>query len=94
MDANLPEFPLFADTECIIEVLGILGVDGTGKDIPVILTATDFLRCNARIDFLGGFLHILRILVRQSVLSQDSVHLHIVVTFPTQYVNDFTHHIL
>ena len=63
----------------IIEVLGIFGVDGTSPHVSEVLTALDFLGSDARFNLVGSLLHVLGIPVRQSVLRQDGVHLHVVV---------------
>ena len=78
----------------IVEVLGVLGVDGAGKDLAEVLAALDFLRRDARINLLGSILDGFRILVRQTILRQDSVHLHVVVALLAQHVNDLTDHVL
>ena len=81
-------------TQCIVKVLSILGVDGTGKHLTEVLTTTNLLWGDARIYFLSSLFNMLRIFVRESVLCQDGMHLHIVVAFLTQHVNHFAHDIL
>ena len=85
---------MLADAQCIIEVLGILGVDGTGEHVAHVLAATDFLFRDARLYLLGSLLDILRIFVWQAVLRQDGVHLHIVVALLAQHVDDLPHDVL
>ena len=94
MHTDLPQFTLFANRQRIIKVLGILRVDGTGKHIAKILTALYLLFRNTRFYLLCRILDSLRILVGQTVLRQNSVHLHIVVALLTQNVNNLTHDIL
>ena len=78
------------DRECVVEVLGILRVDGAGPRVAEILTLRHILVGDLTRDLLSSVLHPLRVLVRQSVLSQDGVHLHIVVTRLSEHVHDFT----
>ena len=75
------------DRQCVIEVLGILRVDGAGPHIAEVLTLGHILRRDLPRNLLGGVLHALRILIRQTVLRQDSVHLHVVVAALTEYVD-------
>ena len=94
MYTHLPELAHLADTECIVEVLGVLRVDGTGPDVAHIQASADLLRCDARLDLLGSLLDILRVFVGQPVLRQDGVHLHIVVALLAQHVDDLTDDVL
>ena len=94
MHTDFPMLALLSDGQRIVEVLGILRIDGAGKDIAEILTAPDFLRGNARINLLGSLLHILRILIRQTVLRQDGVHLDGVVALFSEHVNHLANHVL
>ncbi len=87
MDTYLPEIIYLSDREGIVEVLGILGVDGAGKHIAEILTPADLLLSDGSIDFLSSFLHILRILIGQVVLGQDGMHLGIVVARLSEDIN-------
>ena len=52
-----------AHRKCIIEVLGILGVDGAGIYIPEVLTLGDVSLGDLRRNLVGSLLHVLRILV-------------------------------
>ena len=94
MHANLPKFALLANRQSIIKILGILRVDGTGKNITEVLATLDFLFGNTWIYLLSSILYGLRILVRQTILCEDSMHLNIVVAFLTQNVDNLTHDIL
>ena len=91
---DLPQLTLLPDAQRIVKILGILGVNGTGEDIAEVLAALDFLLCDARINLLGSVLHMLRILVRQPILSQDGMHLHIVVALLAQNVNHLADNVL
>ena len=74
------------DGEGVVEVLGILGVDGTGEHMAEVLSAGNLLLADGGIDALGRLLHVLGILVGQVVLRQDGVHLGIVVARLPEYV--------
>ena len=81
MHAHFPQTTIqLTYTKGIVKVLGILRIDGTSKHITEILTTVDLLLRNGGINLLGRLLHILRILIGQIVLSEDGVHLSIVVT--------------
>ena len=94
MYANLPQLSFFLDTERIIKVLGIFRINSASKYVAEVLTATDFLRRDAGINLLGSVLNLFGILVRQTVLRQDGVHLHIVVALFAQDVDYLTNDIL
>ena len=95
MHAHLPKTAIqLADGEGIVEVLGILGVDGTGEDIAEVLTAGNLFRRDTWLYLLGSLFDMLRIAVWQTILRQDGMHLHIVVALLAQYVNDLTNEIL
>ena len=49
---------------------------------------------DARVYLLGSILDVLGILVRQSVLCQYGVHLHVIVALLAQYVDDFADDVL
>ena len=95
MDAYLPE-PIveLTDREGIVEVLGILGVDGAGKHVAHILTTVNFLLGDGGINLLCRLLHVLRILVGQVVLSQDGMHLGIVLACLSEDINDRADNVL
>ena len=82
------------NTQRVVEVFGIFGVDGTGEHFTEVLTTTNLLWGDARIYFLSSLFNMLRIFVRESVLCQDGMHLHIVVALLTQHVNHFAHDVL
>ena len=92
--AYFPQLSFLLDTEGIVEVFGILGVDGAGPNIAEVLTTADFLRCDTRFYILCGILHSFWILVRQTILCENGVHLHIVVAFLSQYVDDLADDVL
>ena len=83
-----------AHRKCIIEVLGVLGVDGAGIYIPEVLTLGDVSLGDLRRNLVGSLLHVLRILVWQSVLCEYGVHLHVVVALFAKHVNHLAHKIL
>ena len=83
MHTNLPQLALFADAQCIIEVLGILGVNGTGKHLAEVLATSNLLGGDARIYLLGSLFHMLGIGIGQSILCKDGMHLDIVIALLT-----------
>ena len=88
MNTNLPQSVIqLSDTQCIVKVLGVLRVDGAGKHFTKILATGYFLCRNSSIYLLSSLFHILRILIRQVILSQYGVHLCIVLASLTQYIN-------
>ena len=89
MHAYLPQPALhLTDTQGIIEILGILGVDGAGEHVAEVLTPGYLLRGDGSIDLLGSLLHVLRILIRQVVLCEDGVHLSIVLPCLAKNINN------
>ena len=94
VDANFPVLALLTNAQRIVEVLGVLGVDGASEDLAEVLTARYLLRSNARLNLLGGLLDMLGIVVRQTILCKDGVHLYIVVALFAQHVDDLTDNVL
>ena len=95
MHTHFPETTLqLTDRKSIVEVLGILGVDGTGEHITHILTTVDLLLGDGSIDLLCRLLHILRILVRQVILGKDGMHLGIVLTRLSEDIHHRTDDVL
>ena len=79
-------YGLFANSpyrQCIVEVLGILGVDGTGKHLAEVLATGYLLRGDAWINLLGCLLYMLGIGIGQSILRKDGMHLDIIIAFLT-----------
>ena len=94
MHTYLPESLLDGtDGECIIKVLGVTRVYGECNHITEILTSGKCRVINLGRYLIGSSLYVLRIAVGQSVLSQDGMHLCVVLTGSTQYVNDLTNRI-
>ena len=88
MDTHLPVTVLQPlDTERIVEVLGVLGVDGTGEHLAEVLTHSQVLLGDLTRNLVGCILHVLRIFVGQAILSEDGIHLHVVVARGTEDVN-------
>ncbi len=83
-----------AYAEGVVEVFGVLGVDGEGGHLPEVFAPCYLLGGDGRVDAFGGVLHLLRVAVGQSVLGQDGVHLHVVLTLCAQYVDHLSHDIL
>ena len=95
VDAHLPQ-PLldFAEAEGVVEVLCVGWVDGEGEDVAHVDSAGYLFFGNARRELLGSLLHLCWIGVRQSVLSQDSVHLGGVLACLAEDVNDLANRVL
>ena len=88
VDTNLPIAVLeFLDGEGVIKVFGIGRVDGKRRHISHVAAFGNFLGRNTGIQSLGGFGDVLRVFVRQTKLSQDSMNLGIVLACHTQHVN-------
>ena len=84
----------FAERQRIVEVFGIGRVDGEGKHFAEVLATSYLFGCDARIDAISGFFHILWIFVGQTVLGQDGMHLGIVLACLAQNVDDLAHNVL
>ena len=80
--------------ESVVEVLGVVGVNGTGEHAAEILAFCNVLLRYLGRNFLGSLLHVLRIFVWQSVLCQYGVHLGVVVALLSQHVNHLAHDVL
>ena len=94
VNAHLPESVLeLSDGERVVEVLCILRVNGAGEDIAEVLALGVVLRRYLRRNLLGSLLHVLRILIRQAVLREDGVHLHVVVASLSEHVDNFANHV-
>ena len=90
MNTHLPVTILqLLDTECIVEVLGILRVDSTGKYLSEVLTLLIVLFCDFARNLVGSIFYILWIFVWQTILCEDGVHLHIIVTLLAENINHF-----
>ena len=94
MDADLPQLACLPDAQRIVEVFGVLRVNGAGEHLAEVLTTLDLLLRDARVYLLGSILDILRILVRQPILCQDGMHLDIIVALLTQDINDLAYNVL
>ena len=77
----------------IVEVLGVLRVDGAGESVAEVLAFGIVFGCYLSRNLLGSLLYVLRILVRQTVLCKYSVHLNIVVASLAQHVHHLAYHI-
>ena len=94
VDANLPKLAFLTNAQRIVEVLGILRVDGAGEDVAEVLTTGYLLWRDAWLYLLGSLLDVMGILIRQTILCQDGVHLYVVVALLAQHVDDFTDNVL
>ena len=92
--AHLPESVLqLSDGERVVEVLRILRVDGAGEHVAEVLALGIVRRCYLCRNLLGSLLHVLRILIRQAVLREDGVHLHVVVARLAEHVDNLADHV-
>ena len=90
MNTHLPVTILqLLDTECIVEVLGIFRVDSTGKYLSEVLTLFIVLFCDFARNLVGSIFYILRIFVWQTILCEDGIHFHIIVTLLSENINHF-----
>ena len=90
MNTHLPVTILqLLDTERIVEVLGIFRVDSTGKYLSEVLTLLIVLFCDFARNLVGSIFYILWIFVWQTILCEDGVHLHIIVTLLSENINHF-----
>ena len=69
----------------IIEVLGILRVDGESEYRPKIFSSGKLFFCDLPIQTVGCLFHLLGIDIRQSEFGQNGIHLGIVVSGRSQY---------
>ena len=77
-----------ADRECIVEVLGILGVDRESRHIAHVLACGHDLGRDSGVDLLGSLLHGLGVSVGKSELSKDGMDLGIVLAGFSKDVDD------
>ena len=92
VNAHFPQ-PLAegADGERVVEVLGIVRVDGKGGHGAEVLPPGYLIGSDVGLQRLGGFLHLLRVDVGQAVLRQDGVHLGVVLPLAAQDVDHLAH---
>ena len=83
-----------SDRERIIEVLGIGRVDGECHHLAVILALGNLIFCYARVDLLGSLHKVLWVFVWQAVFGEDGMHLGIVLTILSEYVDDLADRVL
>jgi len=86
--AYFPKSPFqFADGEGVVEVLGILGVDGEGGHTPEVLTSGYFLGGDFGGYLVGSFLYGSGVDIGQAEFRQDGVHLGGIVSCAPQDVD-------
>ena len=94
MHSDLPQSAIeFAYGQCIVKVLRIMRVYGTGKDIAEVLSAVYLLLRYHVANLVGSIFHRLRIFIRQTVLSQNSIHLSVIFAAFTENIDYFCHYI-
>ena len=92
--AHLPEAVVeLAYGEGIVEVLGIVRVDGEGAHAAEVLASLQVGRGDFGAYLIGGLLHMGGILIGQSVLGQDGMHLDRVLARLAQHVDHFAHNV-
>ncbi len=95
MYTYLPKIRLdLTERQGIIKVLGILWINGESEDITEVLATTNLLLGDASINMFGSLLNSLGIGIGQSVFSQNSVHLGIILASTSQDIDNLTNGIL
>ena len=91
VNAHFPQ-PLAegADGERVVEVLGVVRVDGEGGHGAEVLPPGYIFGTDVGLQRLCCFLHLLRVDVGQAVLRQDGVHLGVVLPLAAQDVDDLS----
>ena len=93
--AHLPQSAVErTDAQRVVEVLGITRVNGEGHHLTHVLTLGQLLCTDARKQLVGSLLYGCGVLVGQSVLCQDGVHLGIVLARLAQDIDDMAHGVL
>ena len=88
MDADFPAILAHgADGEGVVKVLGVVRVDGKGRDRPKVLAPRNLFGRDTGLQLLGRGLDALRVGIGQAVLGQDGVHLGIVLALTAQDVD-------
>ena len=82
------------DAQRVVEVLGVGRVDGAGPGVAEVLAARYLLGRDARLYLLRRLLYALRILVGESILHEDGVHLHVVVARRSEHVHHLSDEVL
>ena len=77
----------------VVEVLGVVGVDGEGEHIAEILAPRYFGFADAVADVFGLALHVLGIFVWQVIFGQYGMHLGIVFALVPQHIDHFAHRV-
>ena len=85
--AHLPKALVeLADGERIVEVFGILRVDGASENLAKVFALGQVLLGDVARNFLCGLFNGFWISVRQAILGQNGVHLHIVIACRSQHI--------
>ena len=88
--ADLPAVAHGAYGECVVEVLGIVGVDGECGDGAEVLAAGNLLGGDAGVNLVGYTLHLFGVGIGQSVFRQDGMHLGVVLALVAEDVHHFS----
>ena len=92
VDANFPNaLAYLTNRQGIVEILGIFGVNRAGEHLPEVFSFSQILRGNLGTDSLRSLFNCLGILVWQAILSQDGVHLRIVIASFSQHVDNLSY---
>ena len=77
--------------QCIVEVFSILRVNGKRGDTAEVFAACYLLLGYVSRELVGSLFYLLRIFVRQVILSQYGMHLNIVVALLSKHIDNLTH---
>ena len=81
-----------SDGQRVVEVLGVVRVDGAREDVAEVLALLQILLGYLARYLVGGVFHSLRIFVGQAILREDGVHLNVVVARRSEHINHFAEH--
>ena len=81
--AHLPKvFADGTDRECVVKVLGVVGVDGAGEHIAHVEAACYFVGRDGVADVVGRLLYCNGVFVGEAKLGEYGMHLGIIVSGP------------
>ena len=80
--------------EGIVKIFRIAWVDGTGEDIAEIFSFGNVFLRNLGRNFLRSLFHVGRILIWQSILGENGIHLGVVVALLTQNIDHLAKNVL
>ena len=89
----IESFVEFLDGEGIVKVFGVGRVNGASPCIAEVLSLSNVFGRDLARDLLRGLLHVLGILIRQTVLCENGAHLGIVLSSLAEHVDDLTNRV-